>query len=242
VVWLTVTFALLLLLTRWTTKHIQGIGYLLTGDGQTALAVYFVLTLPGVLLHEVSHAAVAWLLRVKVRHLSLGIQRKRGQRVALGSVDVASTDPIRASLIGLAPFVTGCAAILLISSRALDFGRLGAFSGQALWRELRGMLSTPDLMLWAYLVFAIGTAMLPSAADRRSWWVTLVLLLFASTTLYFAGLLDPFSGTVRRWVRDGTSYLTYAFAVTAAVDLAFAAVLFLIEQGLALLGLGRIRY
>jgi hypothetical protein len=242
VIWLIVTLVLLFFLTYWITKHIQGIGYLLTGDGQIALVLYFVLTLPGVLLHEVSHAVVAWLLRVKVRHLSIGIRRKRGRHVALGSVDIARTDPIRASLIGLAPLVTGCGVILLISSRVFGFGRLGAFSGQAFWRELQGVLNAPDFGLWVYLVFSIGNAMLPSASDRRSWWVTLLFLSFVGAILYFAGLLDKYAGPLGRWARDGTSYLTYAFAVAAAVDLVFAAVLFLTEQGLALLGFGRIKY
>jgi len=62
--WLILTFLLLLVLTQWITKHVQGIGYLLTEDGQIALILYFLLILPGVFLHEISHALVAWLLRV----------------------------------------------------------------------------------------------------------------------------------------------------------------------------------
>jgi hypothetical protein len=230
------------LLTHWITKHIQGVGYMLTGDGQIALLLYFVLILPGVLLHEISHAVVAWVLRVRVRHLSIGIRRKKaGNKVALGSVDIARTDPIRGSLIGLAPLIAGCAAILLISNWGL---RMDGFEleGQAFWKELRRVYQVPDFWLWVYLVLAIGNAMLPSAADRQSWGVALLFAAFAGIVLYFTGLLDTLSQPIARWARSTASQLTYAFGITIAVDLAFGVLLFTVEQGLTLLGFGRVQY
>jgi hypothetical protein len=224
-------------------KHVQGIGVLLTQDGQIALILYFVLILPGVFVHELSHALAAWLLRVRVRHLSIGIRRKGNTpKVALGSVDIVRTDPIRGSLIGLAPLIAGCTAIVLISYRVLGLGRLGTFNGQTFWSDLRSAYHTPDFGLWAYLVFAIGNAMLPSSADRRSWGIAALFVLFAGAIFYFSGLFDTYSDSLERWVRSGTNQLTYAFAVIVIVDIVFAALLFLIEQGLALLGFGRVKY
>ena len=215
---------------------------MLTDDGQLALIIYFVLILPGVLLHEISHAVAAWLLRVRVRHLSIGIRRKgTGNKVALGSVDIARTDPIRGSLIGMAPLIAGCAAILLISNWGLKLNGL-SLGGQAFWDELRRAYEAPDFWLWVYLVLAIGNAMLPSAADRQSWSVALLFGAFATVILYFTGLLDTFSQPVARWAQSTASQLTYAFGVAVAVDLAFAILLFTAEQGLGLLGFGRVRY
>lgn len=242
VVWLIVTFGLLLLLTRWIARHVQGIGYLFSEDGQIAVTVYLILTLPGVLLHECSHALTAILLRVKVHRFSIGIQRKGKGQVALGAVDIARTDPIRASLIGLAPLAAGCAAILLIGSQALGLGRFEPFSPEAFWRELLGMYRAPDFWLWAYLVLAVGNAMFPSAADRHAWWLALLFIAFVGAILYFAGLLDDLSTAAGGWVRGVTNLLTYAFAVTVIVDVVFGVFLFLVEQFLGLLGLGRIRY
>jgi hypothetical protein len=241
--WLILTFILLLGLTQWIMRHVQGIGLLVTQDGQIALILYFVLILPGVFLHEISHALVAWLLRVRVRHLSIGVrQKRRTRKVALGSVDIARTDPIRGSLIGLAPLVSGCVAIVLISNQVFNLRGLGTFSGQAFWQDLQIAYQTPDFWLWAYLVFAIGNAMLPSSADRRSWGIAGLFLLFAGAIFYFSGLFDTYSDSFVRWVRGGTRQLTYAFAVIVMVDIVFAVLLFLVEQGLALLGLGRIKY
>ncbi len=242
VVWLIVSFGLLLLLTRWIARHVQGIGYLLTEDGQIAIAIYMILTLPGVLLHELSHALAALLLRVKVRRFSIGIQYKRKDQVALGSVDIARTDPIRASLIGLAPLVTGCATILLIGSLALGLGRFEPFSPRAFWRELPTMYRASDFWLWVYLVFAVGNAMFPSAADRHAWWLALIFIAFVGVILYFAGLLDELSAAAGGWAQSAMNLLTYAFAVTAIVDVFFGVLLFLIEQSLGLLGFGRIKY
>jgi len=215
---------------------------LLTDDGQIALILYFVLILPGVLLHEISHALAAWLLRVRVRHLSIGIRPKGEEnKVRLGSVDIAQTDPIRGSLIGMAPLIAGCAAILFISNWGLKLNEFD-LGGEAFWDALRRAYQVPDFWLWVYLVLAVSNAMLPSSADRRSWGVALLFAAFAGMILYFTGLLDTFSGPLARWARGAASQLTYAFGVTVAVDLAFAILVFVAEQGLGLLGFGRIRY
>jgi hypothetical protein len=236
-------FLALLFLMRWITKHVQGIGYLLTGDGQIALVLYFLLILPGVALHELSHALTAWILRVRVRRLSIGLQRKgRGQQIALGSVEIGSTDPIRASLIGVAPLVAGCAVILAISNRVLGIVALPAFGSAGFWPALKAIYGVPDFWLWIYAMLAIGNTMLPSAADRRSWGGALVFVALLAALLYFTGLFGSVSTTLALWGRDSASQLAYAFAVTVAVDLAFAILLFLFEQVLGLLGLGRIEY
>jgi hypothetical protein len=240
---LLILFLCLIALTRWNTKRIQGIGYLVSQDGQIALVLYFVLILPGVITHELSHALTAWFLRVKVRHLSIGIRRKgNSQQVALGSVDISRTDPVRASLIGLAPLIFGCGAIWYISGRVLGVRPILPVSLPRLWTELQIVYTTPDFWLWAYLVFAISNAMLPSAADRQSWGTALILIAFIGALIYFSGLFDALSGTLTRWLNNGASQLTLAFAVTVAVDLVFAVVLWIAEQLLALLGFGRLEY
>lgn len=242
VFWLVITFVLLLALNRWIAQHVQGIGFLLTENGQLATVIYLLLILPGVLLHELSHVMAALLLQVRVHRLSIGIQRHAHDQIVLGSVEIAQTDPIRASLIGLAPLVSGCAVILLIAGRALGLGRLEAFSLGALWQALPTMYYAPDFWLWIYLVLAVGNAMFPSAADRRAWWMALVFIAFVGVVLYFAGLLDDLSIVVGSQVRQVVNALTYAFALTVVVDAVFALLLFLTEQLLGWLGLGRIRY
>ena len=239
----------LVLLTQWITKHVQGIGYLVTSDGQIALYLYFVLIFPGVLIHELSHALAAWLMGVKVRRMSIGIRRKRrGGQVALGSVDIGSTGPLRASLIGLAPFVAGCLVILVIGGQVFNLHLPTPFTLPRFWQELRSAYNVPDFWLWAYLVFAISNAMLPSAADRRAWGTTLTFVLIIGAVAYLSGVFDgapslrSASIAIGRWLWNAVDQLTYAFAIAVMVDLVFAAALFVTEQGLALLGVGRLEY
>jgi hypothetical protein len=215
-----VGFLALLLLTRW-----------------------ILLVLPGVLLHEMSHLLTAWLLRVRVRRFRIGPRRKgQGQQFTLGSVDIARTDPIRASLIGLAPLVAGCAAILLISERVFHIETLPVLGNQESWGHLNAIYRTPDFWLWTYLILSIGNAMLPSAADRQSWGIALGFVAFVGAVLYFTGLLEAVSVPLSRWGTNSVNQLAYAFAVMVVVDGAFVVVLFVIEQALGLVGLGRVQY
>jgi hypothetical protein len=246
---LLILFCCLVLLTQWITKHVQGVGYLITGDGQVALYLYYLLIFPGILIHELSHAVAALLMGVKVRRMSLGIKRKRGgSQVALGSVEIAATGPFRASLIGLAPFVAGCAAILIIGGRVFGFWLPAPFSFARFWQELQTVSQVPDFGLWVYLVFAIGNAMLPSAADRRAWGTALIFLLIVGIVAYLTGIMNS-APSVRRasmalgdWLWTAGEQLTYAFAIAVIVDVVVAAILFLFEQALALFGLGRLEY
>jgi hypothetical protein len=239
----------LVLLTQWITKRAQGIGYLITGDGQVALYLYFMLIFPGVLIHELSHALAAWLMGVKVRRMSIGIRRKgTGRQVALGSVDISSTGPMRASLIGLAPFIAGCIAILVIGDQVFNLQLPTPFTLPRLWQELRGAYNVPDFWLWVYLVFAISSAMLPSAADRGAWGTTVVFLLFAGAVVYLSGVFNgapivrSASTAIGRWLGNAADQLTYAFAIAVAVNLVVAATLFVAEQTLAILGFGRLEF
>jgi len=123
--WLIVTFLLLHPLNRWISSHVQGVAFLLTGSQSVAMWLFWVLFLPGTLLHEFSHWLVAVLLRVKTSKFSLWPKVKRGGQLQLGSVQVDVADPFRHSLIGLAPLIFGSLAVLIIGQGRLDLGRLG---------------------------------------------------------------------------------------------------------------------
>ena len=110
------------------------------------------------------------------------------------------------------------------------------------WGALATAYTVPDIWLWAYLVLAVGNAMLPSATDRRSWGTAIAFAVATGAALYFSGLLAFVSWPVAQWAELATARLTYAFGITVLVDLAFAIVLFALENGLALVGVGRVQY
>jgi hypothetical protein len=232
--WLTAAAALvpLIYLERWIHKHLQGVGLLLTNDPEVAVLFYYVLLLPGVLLHEGSHWLAAKLLRVRIRRVSLWPERGRGGMIRLGLVETAQADPLRATLIGLAPLAAGVAAITLIGT-LLDTSAVAAAltTGDlpTIWAALRNLSATPDFWLWLYLLFAVSNAMLPSASDRRNWLIVggaivaiaLVMFLLDLGSLVQAGIEGPLA-QIARW-------LSLAFISAALIDVFFAALIALLE-------------
>jgi hypothetical protein len=151
-------------------------------------------------------------------------------------------------LIGLAPFVAGCIVIVIVGGQVFNLQLPTPFTLPRFWQELRTVYNVPDFWLWAYLVFAISNAMLPSAADRRAWGTTLVFVGIIGAVAYLTGMfsgapsLRNASIAIGRWLWNAVDQLTYAFAIAVTVDLVVAAALFVTEQALALLGFGRLKY
>jgi hypothetical protein len=219
----------LLWANRWITRHLQELGMRWTGDSGMALTIYFVVVLPGVLLHELSHLLVAVLLGVRVRKLSLGPVRRgrnsRSSQVSLGSVQVGKVDPVRASLIGLAPLLSGSAAILLIGNLVLGVSEIAtALSGQGVEGVLAGLgqvVRVADFWLWLYLIFAVSNAMLPSESDMASVRPVLIFLgIVAAVVVVIVGVPAIPRGAVDL-VKGAAGYLASAFGLTLAADLVF---------------------
>ena len=223
---LVATLLPLLWLKRWITRNLQELSYRWVPDSDVALILYFVIVLPGVLVHELSHWLMAWALGIPVRKLSIGPQLKgRGKRVSLGSVRVGNVDPVRASLIGVAPLLGGSAVILLIGYWVLGIGGLGeAFAGQGVEGLLSGLgqvVQVADLWLWLYLIFAISNAMLPSESDMEAVRPVLIFLAIAAVVLLVVGGVPAIPQQVVDGVNAVAGYLASAFGLTLAADALF---------------------
>lgn len=244
--WLFLTFLLLLFLKRWINQHLQGAVLLLSHSEDVASLMYFVLLLPGVLLHEGSHWLMAKLLRVRTGKLTIGLNQKRGGRLEMGSVRMARADPVRNSLIGLAPLVGGSLAIFLIGRWALGVEALAqalqSGDGGRIAAELWGALHVPDFWLWLYFIFAISNAMLPSASDRRSWPPVFIFLGGLTALVYFTGWVPSLPPELVGLLLDALNYLNLAFALTLAVDAIFALLILLLELLLTRLTRWRVEY
>jgi hypothetical protein len=164
--WLGATLAALWLLSFVLAQHIQGLILLLGGSARVAVAVYDLLVLPGVVLHELSHMLAALVLGVRVLHVRL-FQFRRLNDPRQGEVVVANTDPVRMSLIGAAPLLGGVAVLGLL--RPVLFTLLQG--DQLSFDQLGILLGTPRALLILYLVVAVANTMFPSAADRQAWRV-----------------------------------------------------------------------
>jgi hypothetical protein len=229
----TVTLAGLVVLSRWITRQVQLLGLHLTGDERAAQMSYYLLMLPGILLHELSHVFMARLVGLKVGEFSLGPRPRNQTSIELGSVTVSRADVFRESLVGLAPFLSGTAVLVLVGYRVFGVGALGQAGSVAgaggLVRALPGLWQVPDFWLWAYVVFVVSNAMMPSPSDRQPWLLAGIYLAVALGGVYLLAGLPAMPEALARWAAGVLQVLTLSFLFTLVLDLAVAAAMWIAE-------------
>lgn len=171
--WFSLMLLPLVLLQRLLHRDIQAIFYMLTRHEGFSLGLFALIFFPGVFLHESSHYVMARLLGVPTGRFSIVPQPLPNGKLRLGYVETGQSDPIRGTLIGAAPLISGMLALAYIGGRHLylfplwDFLRAGRYH-----LFLEGLMRLPgvaDFWLWFYLAFVVSSTMLPSASDRHAW-------------------------------------------------------------------------
>ena len=236
-VWVAITLPFLYFLQRWIHRHLHGVALLLTGNKQWAIILYAIILFPGVLLHELSHWITANLLRVKTGKFSVLPRSGVDGSVQLGYVEyykTSSVGPIRESLIGSAPLVTGTAVVILIAFRIFDIPALSDAIGSGdidtLSNALLDLFITPDFLIWLYLLFAISNAMMPSSSDRRAWPAFALIMIIFAVILYLFGLADLFVDRLVGPAATVFGYLGLAYSLVIGVDLFFIFLIYLFES------------
>jgi hypothetical protein len=235
-IWVTLAFVILLFLQRWTHTHLHGLSLLISGRPEYAVILYAIVLLPGVILHELSHWLAATLLGVQTGKLSLMPTRQADGSIQLGYVEYykgRTLGPIRESIIGGAPLITGTLAILFIGFRVFDVPALTTAiqSGNVdqLTLALANLFQTADFFVWLYLLFAISNAMMPSASDRRAWPAFLLTMLVIAAFTFLLGLTDAMVAHLAQPVTAVFGYLSVALSMSIGVDLVFMAFIALLE-------------
>jgi len=235
--WFAAALVPLLLLERWIHRHLQGVALLLMGDPEVAVWLYSLPLLPGVILHEVSHALAGRLVGARVGRISI-LPARQGGRIQLGFVPVEATGPVRTALIGLAPLVVGCLALLLIGHLGLELGPAGVALAAGDWGGVAAGLGraihAPNFWLWAYLAFTISNTMLPSRSDLRAWPMILLFVVAVVGALALLGLGAALAGALH--------WLAVACGLVLLVDLPFALLILAAEEALARLKGVRVEY
>ena len=232
--WLLLMLGPLLFAQRWLHQEIQYIFLLLTRRQTLSLGLFSLLFFPGVLLHELSHYVMAFLLRVRTGRFSLLPSLTPDSKLRLGYVETVPTDIFREALIGAAPLITGGLVVGYLGINRLGLGPVAAALGQADWSGFsQALLALPeqqDFWLWFYLAFAISSTMLPSASDRRAWLpiglVALGLVLLALLTGEGPWML----ANVAPWLDRGLRALATVFGVSLALHLVLLVPLRLLRE------------
>lgn len=228
--------AAMLALSRWITRRVQIIGLRVTGSSKATILGYYLLMFPGIVLHELSHYAMARLLGLHVGKFSLG-PRQRRNAIELGSVTIARGGYLRDSLVGLAPFLVGTAALLTISFLVFDVNALNAAWAAQGWigafQQATRLWNVADFWLWVYFIFVISNAMTPSPSDREPWVVAGLYLLVMLVIVWILGGVPVIAGALRTETFGALQLLTLGFLFTIGVNLCVAGLLGLVDVLLA---------
>lgn len=191
--WFLLTLVPLGLLQRLLHREIQAVLLILSRSTEFTTALFSLIFLPGVLVHELSHYLTAVLLGVPAAGFSVIPRTLPGGRLQLGYVETVRTDIVRDSLIGAAPLFAGGAVVALVALTRFDllplWSAVRSLDWAAFWHGVRLLPSTPDFPLWFYLLFAVSSTMLPSRSDRHAWLplAAAVLILLVLATVAGAG-------------------------------------------------------
>ncbi len=237
-----VVLAVTLFLQRWLHQHIQGLTFAVTGDPGCAMQLLFFLLLPGIVLHEGSHWVAANVLGVRTGKVSFGIARARGKQFSLGSVTVARTDSLRESLIGIAPFVVGLGAILLIAGYGFDLWPNTTLSPNQMIERVLSTSSDPLTWLDLYLIFAVSTAMIPSESDREPFGAVLVAAGVVVVLALVLGGVPRLPTDALNWGTQALQALTFAFGVSVVVNGLVAFVIWIVEWTVSSVTRRRVKY
>ncbi|MEZ4674316.1 MAG: hypothetical protein R2932_08750 [Caldilineaceae bacterium] len=223
-------------LSRQLSLHLQSLIYLLTRSSDLTIVLFFLLLLPGVVIHEAAHWFAARLLGLKTGKFRVW-PKKQGKYLGLGSVTVQRGNIWQDTMIGMAPLIVGTALLALIGEHIFQvFYFSTALSGQRWvdsWRAFQQALQQPDGILWAYLLFAIGNVMMPSASDREP---VKPLLLYSGIALIIYLLLGlpltPFA-LMLDWLAPVLYHLSSTLLFTIVLDVFILGALFLVIQLIA---------
>jgi hypothetical protein len=237
-----IVFILTLLLQRWLHQHIQGFALVMTGNSGCALRLLFYLLLPGVILHEASHYIVAKLLLVRTGKVEIGLGNLHGKRVTFGSVHIEHTDPLRESLIGVAPFLFGVGAIWFIAAWGFDVWPQSGATWELMFRRVWQYADDWTTWLDLYLIFAVSTAMIPSESDRAPWGPVLAVFGVIVMALFVMGWTPNIPPAVMTLARQGLDALTFALGLAVIINSAIALMLWIVEMTLGQLSGKRVEY
>lgn len=225
-----VVFALTLLLQQWLHRHIQSLTLALTGNPGCAIRALFYVLLPGVVLHEASHYLAARLLLVRVNGINVGIGRAKNSTVSLGSVNIQRADPIRESLIGVAPFVIGIVAIWLVMGEGFDLWPSGGLAFMPMLQVVQQYAHDWTTWLDLYLIFAVSTVMIPSESDREPWGPVITIFVLLAAILFLLGWTPNIPPNIVAQARNLIDALSFALGVAVVVNGVVAIALWLLER------------
>lgn len=221
-------------LQRSLQREIQAVFLLITRQPDISMALFSLLFLPGVFLHESSHFITAQVLGVRTGRFSIIPRKMEGGRIRLGYVETAQTDFFRDAMIGVAPLITGglFVAFAGVYRLGLDTIWVSIIQGQlnAISQTIKSAATQPDFWLWFYLVFTVSSTMMPSEADRRAWIPVILLIASLLGITLIIGIGPWIITNFGKAFQTMMNAITLVFGVTVMIHLIFLPPTWLIRK------------
>ncbi|MGI5827681.1 MAG: hypothetical protein ACOX6V_01515 [Patescibacteria group bacterium] len=198
---------LLYLLATKLQKKIFVLGFLLTKSKKFATSITSILLLPGTIIHEVSHWLAAELLGVPTGEMNLMPRFEEGLGIKMGSIQVAKTDFVRRTLVGLAPLVMGL-FIIVLAAHFLSFPT---------WERFSPLTDIPLILS----IFLVSNTMFSSAKDLEAAFPFFTVLAITIFALNYFNVPVPIKVSNAVFTLTPKFLVSFTFAI--AIDLFFYA-------------------
>jgi hypothetical protein len=233
-IWLLVLLGPFFVLQRRLHIEIQATFLLLTRRVDISLALFSILFLPGVLLHEVSHYLTAHMLGVRTGGISLFPRPLDDGRLQMGYVETAKTDVLRDALIGLAPLLAGGIFVAYVGLIRLDLAVLWeriAMGATTDWYQgVVYLVTQPDFWIWFYLLFVVSSTMMPSRSDRRAWLPVLLIGVVILALSLLAGAGPWMLENLAPYVNQALGAVAIVLGISLAVHLVLVVPFYLLRK------------
>lgn len=200
---LLIELIMLSLVSRRLTQVIYAMFVRIFRSKTVSTTILVILLFPGTVVHELAHLFVAEVLRVRTGKLTLVPEALEEGEIKTGSVAIAETDPLRRTLIGLAPICVGVVVLAALSYFLLqNINNINLIT-----------------IITFYIMFAVSNSMFSSKEDMKGvipFAITVALFIAAG---YIAGLRIGLTGQLLTGTLLVIETLVRSLGVVLAVNL-----------------------
>lgn len=225
---LTLELVLLYLLSRKLIQSVFTVLFYLTRSRNAGIWIVTIIFFPGTVVHELSHLFVAEILGVRTGKLTLIPESLERTEIKAGGVMVSETDPLRRTLIGLAPVYVGILVLATLSYFLPTLFSHGTDGANGTYGSLWTNPNSYIFMLICYLLFAISNSMFSSKEDMNGvlpFTITAAIFLIAG---YVAGLRIGLTGQIVTGFNLVTQSLVQSLGIVLTVNLIVLAATFIL--------------
>lgn len=230
-IFLILLLTLLFLFSKKITSNIYNLIYLLSSSQKLAVGVLAWILLPGTIIHEISHFLIASILRVPTGEISVFPKfDKESREVKTGHVMLGKSDPIRRTIIGLAPLIIGISLIYLI-------GKIIIPTTSELFNNLSQLNNISPILLLTtnYLLLIISVTMFSSKKDLERLIIAAPITLVAAISLHLVGIRISLAENLTNKIAPILTAVNFYLLVTTTVNFLVLLILgFFLSAGLGI--------